>query len=262
MNRSHILSVIRMFVAVLIVGASALAAADQHQRVLMVVTNHDTLGDTGKPTGLWLAEVAHPWAHFVDAGIEVTFASPDGGHAPIDPRSFDLSDETNRRFWEDLEAVEALATTTDLGEIDPAKYGAIYFAGGHGTMWDFPDDPAVELVTRAIWESGGIVSAVCHGPAALVDVKLSDGEYLVAGKTVTGFSNSEEEAVGLKDAVPFLLVDRLQSRGAEVSVADDWQTHVISSGRLITGQNPGSAGEAAQRIVTAMVGETTGADEE
>ena len=234
------------------VDPAASQPTEDAPRILVVVTNHGHMempDGTTKPTGYWLAEVTHPWEHFVDAGFTVDFASPEGGFSPMDPRSFDLEDATNRRFWEDLEAVQSLVHNHALGDLDPEVYDAVYFAGGHGTMWDFPGQEAVENAIREVWRDGGVVAAVCHGPAALVDVRLDDGTPLVAGRRVTAFSNSEEEAVGLTRVVPFLLVDRLEERGAEVVTADDWQGKVVVDGRLVTGQNPSSAAEAGARIV-------------
>jgi len=235
-------------------AAQEAPAGEDARRVLMVVTNVATMGDVDKPTGYWMSEVSHAWMEFVDAEFEVDFASPQGGLAPIDPRSFDLDDADNRRMWETLEAVEALATTHDIDDVDASRYEAVYFAGGHGTMWDFPLSPGVLRVTREVWEDGGVVAAVCHGPAALVHVRLSDGSYLVDGKRVAGFTNSEEERVGLTDAVPFLLEDKLRSRGAEVVLAEDYQENVVTDGRLLTGQNPASATGVAEALVRAVKG--------
>lgn len=242
------------FLAMILAGFSLTQAfAQDTKRVLIVVTNTTEMG-ADKPTGYWLSEVSHPWAEFIDAGFEVEFASPAGGHAPIDPRSFDLSDEDNRRLWESLETVEALATTTAIADVEPSRFDAVYYAGGHGTMWDFPDSEGIQHVTRQIWEAGGIVAAVCHGPAALVNVRLSDGNYLVDGKRVAAFTNSEEDRVGLSDAVPFLLETKLRDRGAEIVLADDYQENVVADGRLITGQNPASATGAGKEIVRQLTG--------
>lgn len=219
------------------------------QKILIVVTNCATMGETGKETGYWMSEVSHAWVPFVDAGYTVDFASPEGGWAPIDPRSFDLEDKDNLRMWHDLDAVEALATTTPLAEVDPADYAAIYYAGGHGTMWDFPDSEAVQSVTSRIYEQGGIVAAVCHGPAALVNVKLTSGEYLVKDREVAAFTNSEEDKVGLTEAVPFLLETKLRERGAKPVLAPDYEKNVVVSGRLVTGQNPASASGAAEEVL-------------
>ena len=236
--------------AFLLVLSSALPAQTADPaRVLVVVTNHGRMGDLDEPTGYWLSEVAHPWAHFVDAGFTVDFASPDGGFSPMDPRSFDLDDAVNRRFWEDLGSVESLLHNRRLADVDAASYDAIYFAGGHGTMWDFPGDDAIERAIRDVWSKGGVVAAVCHGPAALVDVTLDDGTPLVEGKRVSAFSVAEEEALELQQVVPFLLTERLVANGAEVVTAERWEGKVVVDGRLVTGQNPASASEAGERIV-------------
>lgn len=229
-------------------SADAATTPTQGQ-ILLVVTNHDVMGDTGKPTGYWMAEVSHAWCVFTDAGYAVTFASPKGGIAPADPRSFDLSDADNKRMWSQRSVIEALADTRPLTGVDPADYKAVYFAGGHGTMWDFPDSAALQKVTAAIYEQGGVVSAVCHGPAALVNVKLSDGKYLVEGKPVTGFSNAEEDAAGLTQAVPFLLESKLKERGGQVTVAENFKPHVVQADRLLTGQNPASSRPLAEAVV-------------
>jgi putative intracellular protease/amidase len=217
--------------------------------ILLVVTNHGRLGDTNKPTGYWMSEVSHAWTRFTDAGYDVTFASPRGGVAPADPRSFDMDDQENSRMWSKRPVVEQIAATKPLAEVDASKYDAIYFAGGHGTMWDFPGSEPLQKVTQQIYENGGVVSAVCHGPAALVNVKTADGEYLVKGKKVAGFTNEEEMAAGLADAVPFLLQSKLHERGATVETAPNYQEKVVTDGRLVTGQNPASAAGTAEKVL-------------
>lgn len=207
--------------------------------VLFVLTSHDRKGDTGQPTGFHLGEVTHPLAELDAAGIPVEFASIKGGEPPVD--GMDLDDATNARYWNDESFRNAIRTTRKLDDVDASKYAAIFFAGGHGAMWDFPDSPAVARVTREIYEAGGVVSAVCHGPGALVNVKLSNGTYLVAGKRVSAFTDSEERAVKLDGTVPFLLASRLGERGAHHEAAPDWTAKVVVDGRLVTGQNPQSA---------------------
>lgn len=220
------------------------------KRILFVLTSHGELGDTGEKTGYYLPEAAHPYAVLRDAGYEIDFASPRGGEPPMDPESRDLDDEANAEF---LEAeTDALERTMSTDEIDPADYAAIYFAGGHGTMWDFPGDRALADATARIWESGGVVGAVCHGPAALVDVELSDGSYLVDGCEVSCFTNEEERAVELDDVVPFLLESRLEERGATVRKAEPWQEKVVVDGRLVTGQNPASAEGVGRAIAQVL----------
>jgi len=208
--------------------------------VLFVLTSHGRKGDTGQPTGFYLGEVTHPLAELEAGGIPVEFASIQGGEPPVD--GLDLEDATNARYWNDAGFRAAIRTTRRIDEVDPSRYAGIFFAGGHGAMWDFPDSEGAQRATRAIFEQGGIVGAVCHGPAALVNTRLSDGTYLVAGKRVSAFTDSEERAVQLADTVPFLLASTLQARGAHHEGAPDWQAKVVVDGRLVTGQNPQSAG--------------------
>jgi putative intracellular protease/amidase len=218
--------------------------------VLMVLTSHASKGDTGKPTGFFLGEVTHPLAVFDAAGIAVEFASIQGGEPPVD--GLDLEDATNARYWNDPSFRRAIRDTQRLGEVDYTRYAAIFFAGGHGAMWDFPDSPDVQKATRAIFEAGGIVAAVCHGPAALVNVTLSDGAYLVAGKNLSAFTDAEERAVQLDHVVPFLLASTLSARGAHHHPAPEWTAKVVVDGRLVTGQNPQSAtgvGEAVRDLL-------------
>ena len=234
-------------------AVSAVAAGrGPSETVLIVVTNHGDLGDTGQETGYFLSEVAHPWKVFRDEGFAVDFASPEGGFAPMDPKSFDLEDPVNREFWHTLDAVEGVADTRPLAKLDPADYAAVFFAGGHGTMWDFPGSEAVRSFTAKLYEGGGVVGGVCHGPAALVDVRLEDGRYLIDGKRLAGFTDEEEAAVGLTDTVPFLLESKLRERGAEFTEAPNFEENVAVDGRLVTGQNPASAEKTARMLVRAL----------
>lgn len=220
------------------------------QRVLIVVTSHEDLGDTGEKTGYFLSEVTHPYYEIEAAGYVVDIASPEGGLPPMDERSYKLDDEDNRRFVETPSDWHKMENSIPLADIDPADYLAIIFAGGHGTMWDFPDDPHIQRLTREIYETGGVVAAVCHGPAALVNVRLADGSYLVDGRTVSTFTNMEERLVRLYSEMPFLLETRLKERGATINKA--WlpfMKRVSVDGRLVTGQNPNSAREMGQQIV-------------
>jgi putative intracellular protease/amidase len=221
--------------------------ADTIKPILCVVTSHPIRGDSGEPTGFAMVELTHPLEVFKAAGIPVEIASIRGGHPPID--FFDLTDPVNDRFWKDHEFREVLANSLILGELNPSRYSAVFFAGGHGTMWDFADDPAVQRVIRDIWEAGGIVSAVCHGPAALVNATLSDGSYLVAGKTLAAFTDEEEAEVGYAKVVPYLLATTLKARGALHQAAPNWSEHVVTDGRLVTGQNPASAHGVGQAVV-------------
>ncbi|MBR8127413.1 type 1 glutamine amidotransferase domain-containing protein [Burkholderia ambifaria] len=207
--------------------------------VLFVLTSHATKGATGEPTGFYLGEVTHPLAELDAADIPVEFASIQGGEPPVD--GLDLTDEVNARYWNDSAFRDALRHTQRLGDVDASKYAAVFFAGGHGAMWDFPGNADVQKVTRAVYEAGGVVGAVCHGPAALVDVTLDDGTYLVAGKNLGAFTDEEERAVQLDHVVPFLLASTLTQRGAHHHPASNWTAKVVVDGRLVTGQNPQSA---------------------
>lgn len=225
--------------------------ATPQKPVLFVLTSHGRKGDTGQPTGFYLGEVTHPLAELDAAGIPVEFASIQGGEPPVD--GLDLDDATNARFRNDPRFRDAIRTTLRLDDVDPAKYAAIFFAGGHGAMWDFPTSDAVRRVTRELYEAGGVVAAVCHGPAALVNVTLTDGSYLVSGKRVSAFTDSEERAVQLDGTVPFLLASQLAARGAHHEAAPDWTAQVVVDGRLVTGQNPQSAsgvGAAIRSLLT------------
>jgi putative intracellular protease/amidase len=225
------------------------------KKALIVVTSHDRLGDTGKQTGYYLPEVTHPYYALLDAGVEVDVASPRGGAAPMDPSSGDRKDAANARFLDTPADRDKAARTTRLAGVDPSAYDAILFAGGHGTMWDFREDRDVQRLAAAIHQNGGVVAAVCHGPAALVDVRLSSGEFLVAGKRVTGFSNDEEEAAELTNVVPFLLETLLVAHGGRYEKAAGlWKEHVVTDGRLVTGQNPASAGGVGREVARLLAG--------
>jgi putative intracellular protease/amidase len=222
--------------------------------ILMILTSHDQLGDTGKKTGFWLEEFAAPYYVFRDAGATITLASPKGGQPPLDPKSDapDAQTEATKRFKSDLEANAQLAATHKLSDIDIAQYDAVFYPGGHGPMWDLANDSASIALIQDALAAGKPVAAVCHAPAALKNVKNADGTPLVQGKTVTGFSNSEEDAVGLSDVVPFMLEDTLKEQGGEYSRGDDWAVHVVEDGLLITGQNPASSEEAAERLLAKL----------
>jgi putative intracellular protease/amidase len=240
----------------LLFTASLVHAEAAKKPILLVVSNHGDLGNTGKLTGFFLSEAAHPWEVFRKAGYTVEIASPAGGFAPVDPKSFDLKDPANEAFWKEY-GIEAggrrgLEKTLSLEKIDPSKYAAVFFAGGHGAMWDFPNNPAIQKVASAIYEQGGAVGAVCHGPAALVGIKLSDGKALVDGKKVAPFTNAEEAAVGLTSTVPFLLEDQLKSAGAIPEPKTNFQENAVLDGRLATGQNPASATKTAELLVQAL----------
>ncbi|MEU6083397.1 type 1 glutamine amidotransferase domain-containing protein [Streptomyces sp. NPDC047108] len=222
------------------------------RKVLFALTSHDTLGGTGRATGFYLPEAAHPWKALTDAGFEVDLVSVKGGRPPMD--GGDTSDPVQLAFLEDRRMAVKLDSTRRPEEVVPGDYEAILFVGGHGTMWDFPDDAVLAGIARDIYEAGGVVAAVCHGPAALVNLTLSDGSYLVAGKEVAAFTNSEEEAAELTDEVPFALQSKLEERGARHTAAPDFQAHVVVDGRLVTGQNPASATRLGQALATTLSG--------
>lgn len=220
------------------------------KRVLIATTSHATKGATGQPTGAYLPEIAHPYAVFARAGYQVELASVRGGELPLD--GVTDADGPSREFL--THHRDELAHSLAAAAVDPGRYDAIYFAGGHGAMWDLPDDQAFQRVTAAVYERGGVVAAVCHGPAALVNVRLADGSYLVAGKEVSAFTNEEERAVELDGVVPFLLADQLEQRGARHRGAPMWKAQVVVSDRLVTGQNPASAAGVAEAVVRVLDG--------
>ena len=231
---------------------SVSVALAEQKPVLIVLTSHAQMGDTGKPTGFFLGELTHPLEVFEKAGLPVELASIQGGEPPVD--GLDLQDEVNARYWKDPAFRAKLSATKKLSGLNPADYSAVFFSGGHGTMWDFPDDAAVQKFAREIYEADAPVGAVCHGPVALVNVKLSDGSYLVADKEVSAFTNAEEEKVGLTEVVPFLLATKLEERGAKHLPAPDFQKQVVTSGKLVTGQNPASAAGVAEKMVGILEG--------
>ncbi len=216
------------------------------KKVLIVLTSHDTLGNTSKETGFYLPEVSHPVAVFDRANFAIDYVSPKGGKAPM--IGVDLSDPLNQAFVENPEKMSQVENTKRPDQIDPTEYDAIFYAGGHGTMWDFPNTPELDRIAETIYDRGGIVAAVCHGPAGLVNLKLNN-QYLVAGKTVAAFTNEEESAVELTEVVPFLLESTLIDRGATIEKAANFQEKVVVRDRLVTGQNPASAIGVAQAMV-------------
>lgn len=217
------------------------------KNALIVVTSNDQLGNSGK-TGWHLSEVSHVFYPLRNAGFNIDFASPKGGLAPLDESSLILEDEDNKEFVSEKKIKDGIETLR-LQDIEPDNYQVIYFSGGHGTMWDFPDNEDINRITARIYENGGIVAAVCHGPAALTEVKLADDNYLIAGKEVNSFTNEEEKEVGKEDIVPFLLETKLRERGAKFQAAEKWGNKVVISERLITGQNPQSAASLGNAIV-------------
>lgn len=223
------------------------------RRALFILTGNDKLGDTGEKTGFHLAEAAQPWKVLRDAGFEVDLATPHGGEAPIDPGSHDLDDPVNREFLEDTHIKGQLKATPAVKSMDLDKYDAVYLPGGHGTMWDLPDNDDVQKAVREMFEAGKVVSAVCHGPAGLVNVKLGNGKYLVDGKQVSAFTDEEEKAVEKDSVVPFLLASKLKERGAKHEKADNFEKSVSVDGQLVTGQNPASAQALGEAIRDAVL---------
>jgi putative intracellular protease/amidase len=219
--------------------------------ILIVLTSHDQLGSTGKKTGFWLEELAAPYYVLKDAGATVTLASPKGGQPPLDPKS-DLPENhtlLTQRFRMDATAQAELVGTRKLGEVSADSFDAVFYPGGHGPMWDMPDNETSIALIEAFMKAGKPIAAVCHAPAALINARGEDGEYLVKGKRVTGFTNTEEEEVGLTAVVPFLLEDRLKERGGIYSKTANWIPYVQVDGKLVTGQNPASSGLGAAELL-------------
>jgi putative intracellular protease/amidase len=223
-------------------------------RILFVLTSHHLLGTTGKRTGFWLDEFAAPYYVLKDAGAAIAIASPKGGQPPIDPVSELPENQTasTRRLRGDREALGLLAQTAILGEVAPTDFDALFYPGGHGPLWDLPDNTASIALIEACLRAGKPVAAVCHGPAALLNVRVPDGGYLLNHRQVTGFSNVEEAAVGLTRVVPFLLEDRLAAQGALYRKAAQWVPFVVSDGLLVTGQNPASSALAAGELLALL----------
>lgn len=223
-------------------------------KILMVLTSHDELGTTGKKTGFWLEELAAPYYAFLDAGAEITLASPKGGQPPLDPKSDEPDSQTDetRRFHADSAAQAVLASTVKLDTVDQAAFDAVFYPGGHGPLWDLANDKhSISLIEQTL-QAGKPVALVCHAPGVLRDVKNADGTPLVKGKKVTGFTNSEEEGVGLTEVVPFLVEDVLKQNGGLYSRGDDWQSFTVQDSLLITGQNPGSSAETAKVLLASL----------
>ena len=223
-------------------------------KILMVLTSHDQLGDTGKKTGFWLEEFAAPYYALKDAGAEIVLASPKGGQPPLDPKSDepDAQTEATHRFKADEAAQNALASTVTLSSVKAEDFDAVFYPGGHGPLWDLAEDKASIGLIEAFAKADKPVGAVCHAPGVFRHVKAPDGEFLVKGRKVTGFTNSEEEAVGLTDVVPFLVEDMLQANGGHYSKGADWASHVVTDGKLVTGQNPGSSEAAAEALLALL----------
>lgn len=224
------------------------------KKILFVLTSNDKLGDTGNKTGFWIEEFAAPYYMLKDAGYEVTLSSPKGGQPPIDPssESEDAQTESTKRFYNDKETQETLASTLQLSEVDQKDYDALFYPGGHGVLWDLVEDKDSKEIIESFYNHDKLVSFVCHAPAVLKNIKNSNGEPLVKGKKVTGFTNQEEDAVQLTNVVPFLLENMLIENGGEYSKIEDWQPYAVQDGLLITGQNPASSEKVADLLMKTL----------
>lgn len=223
-------------------------------KVLFVLTSHSELGNTGKKTGFWVEEFAAPYYAMVDEDVDVTIASPKGGQPPVDPKSEepDAQTEATKRYYADESLKEKVANTKVLADVKAADFDAVFYPGGHGPMWDLYSDINSITLIQDFWAAGKPVGAVCHAPSALLNVKDENGDPLVKGKKVTGFTNTEEEGVQLTDVVPYLLEDELQAQGGHYSKGADWGSYVVKDGMLITGQNPASSEEAAKAMLALL----------
>jgi len=223
-------------------------------KILMVLTSHDQMGDTDNKTGFWLEEFAAPYYVFKDAGANITLASPKGGQPPIDPTSDseDAQTDDTRRFKDDADAQADLATTQKLSDVTADGFDAIFYPGGHGPLWDLADNADSKRLIEAFAAADRPIGAVCHAPAAFRHTQGTDGKPLVSGRRVTGFTNSEEEGVGLTDIVPFLVEDMLKANGGKYEKGEDWTSFVVRDGKLVTGQNPASSAEAAREVLALL----------
>ena len=221
-------------------------------KILFVLTNVSKKGNTNEKTGFWLSEITHVWKSLNEKGFEIDFISPQGGKAPIDPHSFDLKDTINDEFWKNKRYKYKIQNTLKPLAINPNDYIAIHYVGGHGSMWDFPNNVEIANIAKIIYENNGFITAVCHGPAGLVNIKLNNGEYLVSGRRISAFTNEEEEYLKATNIVPFLLEDKLIERGALFEKTEIWKEKVVVDGRLITGQNPASARQIG-KILTNLI---------
>jgi len=230
-------------------GAFRADGGGEGGKVLFVVTSHGTLGQAGgEPTGFHLLEAARPWRVLREAGFEIDFASPSGGAAPIDPASLDSTDPDNAALLNNADASRKLRNTLPIERACATDYRCVYFPGGHGAMWDFPDNPHIQRIAADVHDRGGVVAAICHGPAALVNVRNAEGRYLVEGLRIAAFTDEEERATGKAETVPFLLASRLKERGAQHVKADNFRECVVADQRVVTGQNPASAGRLAELL--------------
>ena len=224
------------------------------KKILMVLTSHDELGNTGQKTGFWVEEFAAPYYAFIDAGAEVTIASPQGGQAPIDPTSKleDFQTEATDRYDNDAAAQAKISATVKLSSVNESDFDGVFYPGGHGPLWDLTDNTDSISLIESLLNAGKAVATVCHASAALLNVKQASGEFAIKGKAVTGFTNSEEEAVELTEVVPFLLEDELIKRGGEYQKAEDWHAFAVQDGLIITGQNPASSALAAEKLLAQL----------
>jgi putative intracellular protease/amidase len=225
-------------------------------KILMVLTSHSDLGNTGEKTGFWIEEFAAPYYVLADAGAIITVASPEGGQPPVDPKSEapDAQTAATKRFYADLDAIDKVAYTIKLSEVNKDDYDAVFYPGGHGPLWDLANDTNSIALIEGFYNTQKPVAFVCHAPAALIKVKSENGQPLVKGKKITGFSDTEEEAVGLTKVVPFLLEDELKKLGAHYSKGADWGSYTEQDGLLITGQNPASSEAVAKLLLQTLVG--------
>jgi len=224
-----------------------------NNKILAVLTSVEKYPTLNRATGLWLGEAVHFVKKVEEAGYQVDYVSPQGGYTPIDPHSLAMAEAVDWEWYQNKTFMNRLGATLRPDEVNPDEYAAIYFAGGHGVIWDFPDNEALQTISRQIYQRGGIVSAVCHGAMGLLNIKLSDGSLLIEGKRVTGFSNEEERLVEMDRVVPILTEDELSKRGAEYQKAEEpWAPFAVSDQRLITGQNPASSGRVAELVLEAL----------
>ncbi|MCY1488298.1 Molecular chaperone Hsp31 and glyoxalase 3 [compost metagenome] len=225
------------------------------KKMLVVLTSFPKYPNLARATGLWLGEAVHFVKKVEAAGYQVDYVSPQGGYTPIDPHSLAMAEEVDWEWYQNKAFMDRLGTTLRPSEVNPDDYVAIYYAGGHGVVWDFPDNQELQAISRRIYEQGGIVSSVCHGAVGLLNIKLSDGSLLIAGKEVTGFSNAEEQLAELDKYVPYLTEDEMVKRGARYTkAAEPWAPFAVADRRVVTGQNPASGGPVAELVLKELAG--------
>jgi len=225
------------------------------KRILVVVTGTEKYPNLDRATGVWLGEAVHFVERVEKAGFEVDYVSPKGGYTPVDPHSLAGAEAIDWEWYQNKAFMNRLGATLAPGDVNPDDYAAIYFVGGHGVIWDFPDNEELQALSRKIYENGGVVSSVCHGAVGLLNIKLSDGTLLINGKEVTGFSNEEEKLAELDEFVPYLTEDEMVKRGANYKKADEpWAAFAVADGRVITGQNPASGGAVAELVIKELAG--------